>query len=184
MEGTKPQLIFENLWQKKDSPFRTNVKLLWKKHFPSLLEEQMATRLHQVVFAIRTPDGEVVGVSTSYKTHIQHLKNHLYAFRCFIDPTYRIPGLTEVLLVNTRDFMEEIFQTDGPDYERCIGMITLVENKRIMKFRNEAIWPASKMVYIGNSPKGFHIRAYYFKKALISPNPSSYPGHPFPQGYR
>lgn len=167
MEGTKPQLIFENLWHKKNSLFHDSVKLLWKKNFSALTEEQINTRLQQVVFALRTAEGEVVGVSTSYKAYIQHLKNHLYAFRCFIDPAYRIPGLTSTLVVRTRDFLEEIHTVDGTEEERCIGMITLVENERIMKFRNEAIWPASRMVYIGNSPKGYHIRAYYFKKALV-----------------
>lgn len=166
MEGTKPTLIFENLWQ-KNSPVHENVKQLWKKHFPSLTEQQMEARLPQVVFALRTEDGEVVGVSTAHKAYIQQLKNRLYNFRCFIDPHYRIPGLASTLLVKTRDWLEKIHRADGLEEERCIGMITLVENVRIMKFRNEAIWPASKMVYIGNSPKGYPIRVYYFKKAMI-----------------
>ena len=167
MEGTKPHLIFENLWQKKDLPVGAEVKKLWKKNFPSFTDDQLNTRLQQVVFALRTEDGKVVGVSTAHKAYIEQLKNRMYNFRCFIDPEHRIPGLTSTLLVKTRDLLEERYLTDGEDDTRCIGMITLVENERIMKYRNEAIWPASKMVYIGNSPKGFHIRAYYFKKALI-----------------
>lgn len=180
MEGTKPQLIFENLWQKSDSPIHSKVKQLWKKHLHSFTEQQMASRLHQVVFALITGDGEVVGVSTAYKAYIQHLKNYLYNFRCFIDPAYRVPGLTSTLLVKTRDWLEEIHSTDGNEAERCIGIITLVENDRIMKHRTEAIWPASKMVYIGNSPKGYPIRVYYFKKAMISLTPTI--GHPPPHG--
>lgn len=168
MEGTKPHLIFENLWQKSHTVVHEQVMVLWKKHFPTMSEQQLKARLSQVVFALRTLDGEVVGVSTSHKTMIPHLKNYLYAFRCFIDPAFRVPGLTSTLLVKTRDWLEEIYTTDGKEEERCIGMITLVENERIMKYRNEAIWPASKMVYIGNSAKGFHIRAYYFKKSLIA----------------
>lgn len=167
MEGTKPHLIFENLWQKKDSPLGEEVKKLWKRNFPDMTDDHLNKRLQQVVFAIRTESGEVVGVSTSHKAYIEQLKNRMYNFRCFIDSEYRIPGLTSTLLVKTRDWLEEIHLTDGEEDTRCIGVITLVENERIMKHRNEAIWPASKMVYIGNSPKGFHIRAYYFKKALI-----------------
>jgi hypothetical protein len=167
MEGTKPQLIFENLWQKKATPYHEEVKIMWRKHFSSLTEDQLNARLDQVVFALRTPEGKVVGVSTAHKAYIGQLKNHLYSFRCFLDTEHRIPGLMSTLIVKTRDWLEEIHQSDGDEKNRCIGMITLVENERIMKFRNEAIWRASKMVYIGNSPKGFHIRAYYFKKALI-----------------
>lgn len=167
MEGTKPQLIFENLWQKTDTPLHTKVGELWKKNFPAITDEQLQTRLPQIVFALQTPEGQAAGVSTSHKAYIQHLKHHMYAFRCFIDPAYRIPGLTSTLLVKTRDWLESVYMNDGAEEERCIGVITLVENDRILKYRNEAVWPASGMVYIGNSPKGFHIRAYYFKKALI-----------------
>jgi hypothetical protein len=43
----------------------------------------------------------------------------------------------------------------------------MVENERLMKVRTEAIWRGSRMVYIGNTKSGKHIRVYYFKKALI-----------------
>jgi hypothetical protein len=130
-------------------------------------EEEMQKRLTQVRFVVRTSKGEVVGVSTAYKAFIKQLNNFLYAYRCFIAADHRVPGLTSTLLVRTRDYLEEIHQSDGPEKERCVGVITLVENDRIMQHRREAIWPASKMVYIGNSPKGKHIRVYYFKGARI-----------------
>lgn len=167
MEGTKPQLIFENLWRKDGTPFHEEVKLLWNKHFPDLTEDQLNVRLNQVVFALRTEAGKVVGVSTSHKAYIQQLRNHLYSFRCFIEPKHRIPGLDSALVVKTRDLLEAIHQTDGEEKDRCIGMITLVENERIMKVRNEAIWRGSGMVYIGNAKSGKHLRVYYFKKVLI-----------------
>src|SRR5688572_5224027 len=118
MEGTKPQLIFENLWQKKESPLHAGVKKFWKKNLPSITEEQMNARLPQIVIVASTEEGEVVGLSTSYKTHIKHLRNNFYAFRCMIEPKYRIPGLTEVLLLRTRDFMEEVSLTEEPENER------------------------------------------------------------------
>lgn len=166
-KGTKPELVFENLWKKNDAAWKHKVKQLWKNHFPDMPEAMLTERLGQLVYAICTTDGTVVGVSTTYKSYVMHLKNNLYAFRCFIAPDYRIPGLTSALLVKTRDLLEDVHQSDGAESERCIGMITLVENERIMKVRNEAIWHASKMVYIGNSPQGKHLRVYYFNKALI-----------------
>lgn len=165
-EGTKPELVFENLWKKNDPVLQESVMKLWRNNFPNMPAHFLQERLDQLVFVVRDKH-EVIGVSTAYKAHVEHLRNHLYSFRCFLDPRYRIPGLTTKLIVSTRDWLESIYQTDGPETERCIGMITLVENERIMKHRNEAIWPGSKMVYIGNSPKGNQLRVYYFKKALI-----------------
>lgn len=129
-------------------------------------EDKIEQRLNQVVHVVES-EGTVVGVSTAYKAYIKQLSNYLYAFRCFIAPQFRVPGLTSAVIVKTRDYLEEIHLQDGPDSERCVGVITLVENDRIMQYRREAIWPTSKMVYIGNSPKGKHIRVYYFKGARI-----------------
>lgn len=167
MEGTKPELLFENLWKKNEEAIHSKIRQLWKRNFPDMPEQTITERLQQVVFAITTPSGNFVGVSTAYKAYLDHLKHNYYAFRCFIEPAYRMPGLTTKLIVKTRDWLEEIYQEDGEEKDRCIGMVTLVENERIMKVRNEAIWRGSGMVYIGNSATGKHIRAYYFKKALI-----------------
>jgi len=167
MEGTKPELLFENLWKKNDAEIHVKTRQLWKKNFPAMPDQTIEERIHQVVFAIATRDGNFIGVSTAYKVYLEHLKHHYYAFRCFIDPKYRIPGLTTTLLVKTRDWLEEIYQQDGDEKERCIGVITMVENERLMKVRTEAIWRGSGMVYIGNSQSGKPIRVYYFKRAVI-----------------
>lgn len=167
MEGTKEELVLENLWKKDEPAVKEAVMKLWLSNFPAMPQHIFQERLDQLVFVVRNQNGNVVGVSTAYKVYIKHLKNYMYSFRCFLDPLHRIPGLTTKLIVSTRDLLEEIYQTDGPENERCIGMITLVENERILKYRKEAIWPGSGMVYIGNSPKGNHLRAYYFNKALI-----------------
>lgn len=166
-EGTKPELVFENLWKKNDPAWHARVQQLWRKNFPAMPEQILSERIHQVVFAVTNETGEVVAVSTAYRTYIEQLKNFLYGFRCFVDPAYRVPGLTTKILVRTRDWLEEIHTTDGAEKERCIGVITMVENERLMKHRTEAVWRGSGMVYIGNTPQGKHLRVYYFKKALI-----------------
>lgn len=166
-ENTKLNLEFINVKERTDASWQVSAEAMWKSHLPGMKEDELKKRLQQVVFLIQTPQGEIVGISTAFKAYVKQLKNHLYAFRCFIAPDFRIPGLTSTLLVKTRDYLEQIHQLDGPETERCIGMITLVENERIMEHRREAIWPASKMVYIGNSGAGKHIRVYYFKGAMI-----------------
>lgn len=164
MQNKVPKLHFENLWGRTYSPYLSKVAKMWQSNFPALTEQQINERLQQIVFVIYTDDKDVVGVSTSFKAYIPQLKHHLYNFRCFIDPAHRVPGLVSKLIVQTRDFLESIYMSDGPDEERGIGMITLVENDKLKKFRNEAIWPASGMVFIGNTPKGYPIRVYYSKR--------------------
>ncbi|MFZ6014059.1 MAG: hypothetical protein ACOYXT_27205 [Bacteroidota bacterium] len=158
------RLNFENVWKNNGVP--EDVIGLWKL-YGVLSQDQIDLRAHQLVYVVRNESGSAIGVSTAFKAYIKQLRNYFYAFRCMLIPEYRIPGLTSKLVVMTRDFLESIHEQD--EGEKAIGVITLVENERIKQNRREAIWPASKMVYIGNSGNGSQIRVYYFKGARISP---------------
>jgi hypothetical protein len=159
-------LVFENFWKKDVSAVSAGILKVWTDHGGPIGGKALE-RLKQLVFVVRTEEGVVVGISTAFKVYVKQLRNHFYAIRLMLVPDFRIPGLTSKLLVSTRDFLESIHTTDNED--PAIGIITLVENDRLKERRNEAIWPASGMVYIGNSAEGHHIRVYYFKGARIEP---------------
>lgn len=166
MEAHNTQdFTFDPVWKKNLPEGNREVLAIWKQ--AGLNDQEAEKRLHQLVYVVRDEKGRIVGISTAYKAYIKQLRNYLYAFRCMLVPDCRIPGLTSKLVVMTRDFLESIHEADGPD--KAIGIITLVENDRIKQNRTEAVWPASKMVYIGNSKEGHHIRVYYFKGARINP---------------
>src|SRR5688500_2211342 len=159
-------LVFENMWGRDASPIRANILNIWMQHsVPKGLKAE--ERLRQLVFVVKNKRGDVVGLSTAFKSYIKQLRNHFFVFRLLLIPEYRVAGLTSKLLVLTRDFLESIHASANPDTP--IGLITLVENEELKQHRNEAIWPASRMVYIGNSKEGHHIRVYYFEGARILP---------------
>lgn len=158
-------LIFENVWGGDGSALKEPMLSFWKAHRGPVGDEA-AERLKQLVFVVRDESGAIVGASTAFKAYVKQLRNYFFIFRLMIAPECRIPGLTSKLLVLTRDLLESICGEEVPDTP--IGLLTLVQNEKLKKYRNEAIWPASKMVYIGNTPDGHHIRVYYFKGARIS----------------
>lgn len=160
----RPRLVFENVWKKDDPVVSGEVSGVWKK--VGLQDEEIRQRMNQLVYVVKDEDGHVAGISTAFKVYISQLHNYMYAFRCMLTEDNRIPGLTSKLLVMTRDFLESIHETDGP--EKAIGLITVVENERIKQHRTEAVWPASGMVYIGNTKGGHPIRVYYFRGARIA----------------
>ncbi|MDQ2656350.1 MAG: hypothetical protein M3Y60_02935 [Bacteroidota bacterium] len=162
----KQNLVFENVWEQGSEDIRRQVLALWNDH-GGPIGAAGEERAKQLVFVV-LDDAKVVGVSTSLKVYVRQLRNYMFAVRLLIAPEYRIPGLTSKLLVTTRDYLESIHSRDAEN--PAIGIITLVENPRLKAARNEAIWPASRMVYIGNSAEGHHIRVYYFKGARIKSN--------------
>ena len=162
----KQRLKLENVWKKDISEIRTQVLEIWRNN-AGPIGERANERLSELVFVVSTTSGEVVGISTAFKAYVKRLRNHFYALRLLLLPQYRIPGLTSKLLTETCVFLESV-HGQGEE-EETIGVITLVENERLKQKRNEAVWPASKMVYIGNSHDGHHLRVYYFAGARIKP---------------
>lgn len=159
-------LSFESWWQKDPGPISDQVLEVWKS-YGGPVGERAADRLKQLVFVVRDSDGRIGGLSTAFRTYVPQLRNHFYAIRLMLVPDCRIPGLTSRLMVNTRDLLESIHAPEGDD--ATIGVVTLVENPRLKEMRNEAVWPASRMVYVGNSKEGHHLRVYYFRGARIAP---------------
>jgi hypothetical protein len=158
-------VTYENLWRKDLGELKKEVLTMWKQHNPGFEEGKAEERASQIVWVAKNEFDQVIGVSTAFKVYIKQFRNFMYSIRVMVLPEYRSQKLATDLLVKSRDFLESIHQEDLPDPP--IGMITLVENELLKKNKREAIWPASKMVYAGNSNKGHHIRVYYFKGATI-----------------
>lgn len=159
------QVTFEVVWGKVNETVREDVTRIWRlMHFSAA---EIEARLPQLVIVMKNESGRVVGLSTAYKTYVRRLRNYLFACRVLIVPAYRRENLAPSLLVSTRDFLESIHVHDREN--PAIGLITLVENEYVRRTRTDAIWPASRMVYIGNSKQGHPIRVYYFKGARILP---------------
>lgn len=108
---------------------------------------------------------KVIGVTTAFPIKVQRLNNNFfYSFRVLIDPEFRTPGLVDKLCVLTKELLSQNRNCYGNE---CIGMITLVQNQYLKKFRNEVIWPSSGFTYIGDTKAGHHIRILYFDRAYI-----------------
>ncbi|MCB0492196.1 MAG: hypothetical protein KDC93_07250 [Cyclobacteriaceae bacterium] len=165
MNSTTKNISYENLWRKDLGELKKEVITMWRQHNPGLEEEKAEERANQIVLVVKNEYEQVIGVSTAFKVYIKQFRNFMYSIRLMVLPEYRSQKLATDLLVRSRDFLESIHQEDLPDPP--IGMITLVENELLKKNKREAIWPASKMIYAGNSSKGHHIRVYYFKGATI-----------------
>jgi hypothetical protein len=165
MNSTTKNISYENLWRKDLGELKKEVITMWRQHNPGLEEEKAEERANQIVLVVKNEFEQVIGVSTAFKVYIKQFRNFMYSIRVMVLPEYRSQKLATDLLVKSRDFLESIHQEDLPDPP--IGMITLVENELLKKNKREAIWPASKMIYAGNSSKGHHIRVYYFKGATI-----------------
>lgn len=155
----------ENVWQQERPDIVEAVTKMWLSSFAFSDVDAARERATQLVYVVRNRDGDIIGASTGFKAYIKMIKNYCYAVRLMLDPAYRIPGLAQKLLVLTRDHFQSIAHEEKEN--PCVGVITLVENDQIRNGLTQAVWPASKMVYVGKTKRGYPIRLYYFPGARI-----------------
>ncbi len=110
--------------------------------------------------------GEIVAITTTYEQFNKQLENFFFYLRVFTGEKARQLTIAKTLVNTIKDFLEKNFVAGK--ITRSIGMIMEVESKILQVHKNEAVWPATKFVYIGKNEKGDHVRVYYFKDARIS----------------
>lgn len=160
-----PALTFENVWQQERPEVREEVSQMWLRAQAFQSYDAAQERAAQLVYVVRNTSGQVVATSTGFKAYVAMLRNHFYAVRMMIDPEFRYPGLASKLMVLTRDHFQAIYTNETVDM--CKGVITLVEHDGIREHMRDAVWPASQMVYVGKTKKGYPIRLYYFPGVRI-----------------
>ena len=153
---------FINIWKSKDLVPKKQLIEFWQKWRIIKTEKEIENRADQGLFLV-IHNNEVKGVSTAVEYDFRQLKNRFFLFRCFIDPTFRVPGLDPKLTLLSRDFLEGLFSKGKTE---CKGILTVVQSNRLHN-RSWAIWPVTKFVYIGDTSNGFPMRVYYFNRAKI-----------------
>lgn len=137
----------------------------WSAHRMLPPEADARERAKQVVLIARH-QGKIVGLSSADVVKYRQLNDNVFfLFRMVVLPQFRIPGIESKMIVTTREILEAFAETQTAN--KPIGMLTFVENPQLIAKRREAVWPASKMVFIGNDKAGRQIRVYYFKGATI-----------------
>jgi len=156
----------ETVWRKSLPQMREEIIKFWDENKllpPGVSAEE---RAREVVLVARNESGNIAGISSAMHIQFKQLNdNYFFAYRSVLLPQYRVPGLAQKMILETRDILENYASTMTEN--KCIGMVTFVENKGVIEKVNYGVWPASKMVYIGNDKQGRQIRLYYFKGAMI-----------------
>ncbi len=161
MKVENREFNFVNVWEDSEG-YQASVAY-WNELFqiPSF---NLDDRAKEVVYHVLYHD-EVIALSSAQKIRLPEYNNHwFYNFRMSVMPKYRLPGLADKLCVQTISFLEQLSKTENSS---VIGVITLIEGKRIQKLKRNVIYSASGLVFGGYTKNGMQIRLRYFKGAMI-----------------
>lgn len=159
MDDNPHGVRFECVWGEKSEELLKEIVGLWKDAGVTTGNQPPEERAKQALFLARK-DEKIIGISTSYAAHIPHMKNHLFMFRAMVHPKHRIPGLLEIITSKSIEHLESVYQETEP---YCIGVMALLESKLLQDYR--MVHSPSGLTFIGYTPQGIPIRAYFFKGA-------------------
>ena len=125
-------------------------------------------RASEVLLVATEAGGEPVGVSSAYLQRNQQLRMDLWHYRAFVADAHRKSNVAQVLARTGRDHLQHRFVT-GRDV-RAPGILYEVENEGLKRHSNGALWPRLDFIFIGENPRGDHVRVHYFPGAL-APEP-------------
>lgn len=172
LERIKPvpnshEIRIENVWQQVTPALQKEIVEFWKAHQMMIAGVSAEERALQAVLIVRSEaDNSIVGISTAMVVRFKQLNERkFFYYRSIVLPEFRQPGLASKIIVDTRDFLESISQPAQKD--SCIGLITFVESPAIKQAKRQAVWPDSKMIFMGMDKNGRQIRVYYFRGARI-----------------
>lgn len=160
------QIEFTPVWGTGSNKLRTQAIELWKRNnaLPNAEAiEQRATEIVMIAFKREQP----IAVSTVRKRQIKLLNdNFFYEYRCFVDPSARIPALDVRLSRMSFDLLQEWALEHDSNVK---GIITILENENLKreKFWRKAVWPVLNMVFVGYTQGRNPIRVSYFDRARI-----------------
>lgn len=129
--------------------------------------KQAAIRAQQVACLARAEDGSIAGVSTVVPRMVPRLRQPMFYYRNFIAEAHRGKALALPFLLKTKETLQA-FIAAQPNAV-CLGIIIELENEGLAAHRNDAHWSDAGFTFIGYSPKGLHLRVWYFEGARLLP---------------
>ena len=158
-------LSYENVWNNVDEPLVKELTALWMNENVLADESAAKERAQQVVCIGRDEDGKIAGVCTIYKQQNQRIGYPFYYYRSLVRSDARQHGVAGHLIVNAWNHMQSL-TVDG-QVDECVGFCVIVENEHLLKNKKEAVWPLSKLMYIGPNATGQPMRIRYFEGATL-----------------
>lgn len=155
------------VWQQITPGLEAELVRFWCSHRAIADEKQAAARARQVACIARDDSGAIIGVSTAHPRIVPRLRQPMYYYRNFIAEGFRGRQLAAPFLLKTKQVLQD--HDLALPTPVCLGIIIELENESLAAHRNDAHWSDTGFTFIGYSPKGLHLRVWYFEGARLFP---------------
>ena len=162
----------QTAWPEPSAAVREEAIRFWlaEDALPDL--ESAQARAHELLVVARDSNDQIAGVSTAVRTFVHQLGFECFFYRTFVGRAHRARGLSSTelvkqILAESYRLLNERFCL-GSDRD-VLGIYAEIENRSVMRVRNEAIWRdrGANFIFFGRTQDGRHQRVWYFDGARI-----------------
>jgi hypothetical protein len=161
---------FESVWQSTTPQKKEEVAQFWVTNGAVTSLQKAADRASEIVVLMRDSTGALAAVSTAVLAVIPRLQQPLYYYRTFCAEAHRGNHTSLAMMKASQKTLHE-YNLTLPEPE-AIGIHVEVENEMLANHYQTARWPQTGFNFIGYSPSGHVVRAYYFPGFNLKPKPS------------
>ena len=161
---------FDPIWKKITAELSQEIIEFWTAENALPKTEKPEQRAQQAVIAMRDEQGQLAAVCTAVIRVTPRLRQPLYYYRTFCAEKFRGKNTSIPMMQASQKAL--LNYNLGLEKPEAIGIFIEIENQMIAGHYNKAFWPQTGFSFIGYSPRGLILRAYYFPDfALMKPAP-------------
>lgn len=151
---------YQTVWKKVSPELAAEITGFWidAKALPK--GSDPGERAQQVAVIMRDGSGAIAALSSAVPDVVPRLRQVLYCYRTLCAAGHRGNHTSLTMLQCSQKALLEYNQS-LPQPE-AIGIYMEIENRMIAEHYDEAFWPRTGFSFIGYSPRGLVLRAYYF----------------------
>jgi hypothetical protein len=165
MPNAEPNLDLRAAWQRQDAAIERDAELFWLANKAIPPGSDAGTRLSELCAAAYIGD-ELVGISTTPIRTIGFLRTKLAMLRVLVAPGARVQNVARRLGVFSRDLLEA-WSKENPQ-EGVMGLGAVIQSPLLVKNVTEAVYPETRLAFVGYTQEGFQMRVFWFAHATVS----------------
>ena len=156
---------FRAAWLRNDEAIEHDAERFWRAQNALPRGVDAGTRLSQLC-AVAYAGGELIAVSTAAIRMMDFLRCKLAMFRVLVAPETRFNQVASRLAVFSRDLLEN-WSRENPD-QGVMGLGAVIQSRVLVEHNPYAVYPDTKLAFIGYTQEGYQMRVYWFAHATIS----------------
>jgi hypothetical protein len=158
---------YQTVWKNVSPELAAEITGFWTGEEALPKGSDPGERAQQVAVIMRDGSGAIAALSSAVPGVVPRLRQVLYGYRTLCAAAHRGNHTSLAMLQLSQKALLEYNQ--GLPQPEAIGIYMEIESRMIAEHYDEAFWPRTGFSFIGYSPRGLVLRAYYFPGFKLQP---------------